>query len=196
MTKHDHTQWAQIYAETHNLHETARMVGVTPSAVYRALRDLGVDTSHPTPTSLKGVVKCPHDDCIDRVREICGVCYRHWRYELNHDKTIEQRRQWRRANPESYAVEQSKHRAHRRVAKRLLRTGEWQQILETYYHACAYCGSIDKKLSIDHVIPRSLGGDTVASNIVPACISCNSKKQARTDWIPMTPERIAHLLGT
>lgn len=42
-------------------------------------------------------------------------------------------------------------------------------------YRCQYCGAI-KDLTIDHVIPQSKGGDSSWSNMVTACISCNSKK--------------------
>jgi len=47
---------------------------------------------------------------------------------------------------------------------------------------CQYCGRRFKtqELSLDHVIPRSLGGDATWSNIVCCCTSCNVKKGGRT----------------
>lgn len=44
---------------------------------------------------------------------------------------------------------------------------------------CYYCGKKikNKKLkTIDHVIPRALGGITVTNNLVPACEECNNNK--------------------
>ena len=40
---------------------------------------------------------------------------------------------------------------------------------------CQYCGST-RSLTIDHVIPRSKGGDDSWENLVVACASCNVKK--------------------
>ena len=40
---------------------------------------------------------------------------------------------------------------------------------------CWMCGS-DQDLTVDHVKPRSKGGAHLASNIRPACGSCNSRK--------------------
>lgn len=54
---------------------------------------------------------------------------------------------------------------------------QWQQTLEDYGYHCAYCGGSDDNLTQDHVIPISKGGNHTASNIVPACKSCNSKKK-------------------
>jgi 5-methylcytosine-specific restriction endonuclease McrA len=47
---------------------------------------------------------------------------------------------------------------------------------------CQYCGRRypTSELSLDHVIPRSQGGDNSWQNIVCACIHCNAKKGGRT----------------
>ena len=42
-------------------------------------------------------------------------------------------------------------------------------------HTCQYCGS-RSKLTIDHVIPRSKGGQDTWENLVVACSKCNTKK--------------------
>ena len=45
---------------------------------------------------------------------------------------------------------------------------------------CRYCGRADRPLSLDHILPRALGGGDDAENLVVACIPCNSRKGART----------------
>jgi len=40
---------------------------------------------------------------------------------------------------------------------------------------CQYCGA-KSKLTIDHVIPRSKGGQDTWENLVVACSKCNTKK--------------------
>lgn len=49
-------------------------------------------------------------------------------------------------------------------------------------HQCQYCGQKPptNKLSLDHVIPRSHGGQTTWENIVCCCLRCNSRKGGRT----------------
>lgn len=42
-------------------------------------------------------------------------------------------------------------------------------------HKCQYCGAT-KRLTIDHVIPKSRGGEDTWENLVVACSSCNTKK--------------------
>jgi 5-methylcytosine-specific restriction endonuclease McrA len=50
------------------------------------------------------------------------------------------------------------------------------------HNTCQYCGKKfpTTELSLDHIIPRSQGGDTTWENIVCACIDCNVKKGGRT----------------
>ena len=47
---------------------------------------------------------------------------------------------------------------------------------------CQYCG--DKKqaneLTLDHILPRSRGGDNSPVNVVTACMTCNGRKGNRT----------------
>ncbi|MDZ7618434.1 MAG: HNH endonuclease [Patescibacteria group bacterium] len=49
-------------------------------------------------------------------------------------------------------------------------------------HVCQYCGRRlpTHQLSIDHVIPRSRGGQTAWENVVCACLACNIRKGGRT----------------
>jgi 5-methylcytosine-specific restriction endonuclease McrA len=47
---------------------------------------------------------------------------------------------------------------------------------------CQYCGRkyATSELSLDHVIPRSQGGQSTWDNIVCACVNCNVRKGGRT----------------
>lgn len=47
---------------------------------------------------------------------------------------------------------------------------------------CQYCGKRfgTEDLSIDHVVPRALGGRTSWDNCVLSCIQCNARKGSRT----------------
>lgn len=50
-------------------------------------------------------------------------------------------------------------------------------------NACVYCGNTSA-LSVDHLIPRSIGGVDDGANLVVACRTCNSSKNSRDliDW--------------
>ncbi|MCY2965359.1 MAG: HNH endonuclease [Planctomycetota bacterium] len=49
---------------------------------------------------------------------------------------------------------------------------------------CQYCGHkfSTQHLSLDHVVPRSQGGQTNWENIVCACLKCNVRKGGRTPY--------------
>lgn len=55
-----------------------------------------------------------------------------------------------------------------------------KNILRRDGYKCQYCLRSDVVLTIDHIIPRSKGGDDSWENLVAACIKCNNKKGDRT----------------
>jgi 5-methylcytosine-specific restriction endonuclease McrA len=54
---------------------------------------------------------------------------------------------------------------------------------------CQYCGEPfpSSQLTFEHVIPRSRGGQTTWSNIVTACVPCNT---AKGNALRMQPRRL------
>lgn len=47
-------------------------------------------------------------------------------------------------------------------------------------HTCQYCSKQTRDLTIDHVIPRHLGGEHMWENVVSACKACNQRKAGRS----------------
>jgi len=49
---------------------------------------------------------------------------------------------------------------------------------------CQYCGRRfpTSELTLDHVVPRSRGGDASWTNMVCACVACNVRKGGRPPW--------------
>ncbi|MEA2030831.1 MAG: HNH endonuclease [candidate division Zixibacteria bacterium] len=45
---------------------------------------------------------------------------------------------------------------------------------------CQYCGSLRGPMTVDHVIPKTMGGQDSWDNLVCACSKCNNKKGDRT----------------
>ena len=41
---------------------------------------------------------------------------------------------------------------------------------------CVYCGTSSGRMTLDHVIPRSKGGESVWENVVTSCAPCNLRK--------------------
>lgn len=56
------------------------------------------------------------------------------------------------------------------------------EILRRDNYACRYCGASapDVKLTVDHVVPTSLGGRDEPANLVAACAPCNAGKSSAT----------------
>ncbi|MDQ2984529.1 MAG: HNH endonuclease [Actinomycetota bacterium] len=44
---------------------------------------------------------------------------------------------------------------------------------------CVYCGTSGGRLTLDHVVPRSRGGESVWENVVTSCAPCNLRKGDR-----------------
>jgi 5-methylcytosine-specific restriction endonuclease McrA len=44
---------------------------------------------------------------------------------------------------------------------------------------CQYCGKHSRELTLDHVVPRSRGGQSTWENLVASCRACNGKKGNR-----------------
>ena len=67
----------------------------------------------------------------------------------------------------------------------------WRKALKEHFDCtCVYCGKTYElsNLTLDHVVPRSAGGETIASNIVPACQRCNQKKASKPISTPANAE--------
>jgi 5-methylcytosine-specific restriction endonuclease McrA len=47
-------------------------------------------------------------------------------------------------------------------------------------YRCQYCGSQDRHLTVDHIVPRAKGGGNTWENLVAACKRCNNHKGGRT----------------
>ena len=67
-------------------------------------------------------------------------------------------------------------------------------VLERDAHRCAYCPR--RADTVDHVIPRSRGGEHVWANVVAACCRCNHRKGSHLlpeiGWeLPFTPKEPA-----
>jgi 5-methylcytosine-specific restriction endonuclease McrA len=55
-----------------------------------------------------------------------------------------------------------------------------KNVLRRDHHTCQYCGKANAPLTVDHIIPRHLGGKHSWENLVCACVRCNNAKGNRT----------------
>ncbi|MCD6288856.1 MAG: HNH endonuclease [Anaerolineae bacterium] len=69
-----------------------------------------------------------------------------------------------------------------RIPRRLSLPLTRRTVMARDRYTCQYCGAQPGKaeLTLDHVIPRSQGGETSWENVVTACRACNQRKGNRT----------------
>lgn len=92
-------------------------------------------------------------------------------------------RKYRAANPEKFSMwdraQRVRRKAHINATVDKITVKQWNEIKAAFQHHCVYCLKKFARLTMDHIIPLSRGGDHTAGNIVPACGRCNSSKKAR-----------------
>lgn len=64
------------------------------------------------------------------------------------------------------------------------------EVLRRDGHTCRYCGAKapDVALTVDHVIPETLGGSNDPSNLVTACQPCNAGKSSIAPGSPLVAD--------
>lgn len=92
------------------------------------------------------------------------------------------------AHPEQAATKARNRRARIWGVENRLTHEQWLLIQEHQHHLCYYCGTRCKgKLTQDHITPLSKGGTHTLHNVIAACKSCNSRKNAGPPPIPVQP---------
>jgi len=54
-----------------------------------------------------------------------------------------------------------------------------QEVFRRDHETCQYCGKHTHNLTIDHIVPRHLGGRHIWTNVAAACPACNHRKGGR-----------------
>lgn len=95
---------------------------------------------------------------------------------------------WAKKNPEKRAVVLQRRRARQANVVNDFTIGQWNECVAHFDGACAYCGDASP-LAQEHVVPVASQGGYTRSNIVPACKTCNSSKNARemSEWFRAQP---------
>jgi hypothetical protein len=108
---------------------------------------------------------------------------REWEAKYRQQNREEYRRKQREAykkNPEKYLAKNHRYEARKIGGGGAYTTDEWKALLKSSGYRCVWCGCSDVKLTVDHVIPVSMGGTSNIDNIQPLCLSCNSRKRDKT----------------
>lgn len=58
-----------------------------------------------------------------------------------------------------------------------------ERVLSRDGRRCAYCGTDEGQMHIDHIIPRKAGGDHSMDNLQVLCKSCNLRKSAKSEGV-------------
>ena len=132
-----------------------------------------------------------------KYREDNKEYFRQYRLK-NKDRLAEYGRKHREENKEYHRSRVQKRKSFKRNLPSTLTASQWQHAQSYFNHSCAYCGR-KAKLEQDHFWPLSRGGGYTATNIIPACRSCNCSKNNRPfeEWYPThesySPEREAKI---
>lgn len=105
--------------------------------------------------------------------------------EANPDKMKAYDKEWAKANPEKCRQIGQLRRARKRALPCTFTLEQWEETTQYFNNCCAYCGE-EKPLAQEHFIALSKGGEYSHKNIVCACKSCNSSKNAKafSVWYP------------
>ena len=125
------------------------------------------------------------DKILERVKaraiakrdEILAYHVRH--YEKNSAKIKATVAAYRAKYPEKKAILENRRRVRKLGNGGSHTLEELNDKFSKFGNRCFYCGR-ECKLTIDHDIPLARGGSDSIDNILPACKSCNSKKNTKT----------------
>lgn len=99
---------------------------------------------------------------------------------INADRVKEKLKEWKKRNPEKISQYNNNRRALYKGKKGIVSSVEWKNILDNYGNKCLCCGVENVVLTMDHVVPLSMGGEHKVDNIQPLCKKCNSSKHTKT----------------
>ena len=143
-------------------------------------------------------------------REAAAQYHREWAAKAyvngrpRSEATKERRRQWDAENAEEIAAKARAYRKENATKRRdweaarrarmaasdvrVVLDSDWRRMVARYRGCCAYCGEFVEGLTQDHIIPLARGGRHSIGNLIPACGSCNSSKNARliVEWTKRT----------
>jgi hypothetical protein len=106
--------------------------------------------------------------------------------EQNHERIDARHRAYFQSHKGQYKINQQRRRTLMKNAEASLTLSQWNIIKSEFNYCCAYCGSEEQRLSQDHFVALTNGGEFTHNNIIPSCHSCNMSKGARDffTWYP------------
>lgn len=105
-----------------------------------------------------------------------------------HAETVKKNKaNWSKANPDKAVTYQQRRRAQKYANGGSFTIAEWQALKAHFDYRCLCCSRAEPeiKLTVDHIIPVTLGGSNYIVNIQPLCKICNLSKGTKTiDYRP------------
>lgn len=145
-----------------------------------------------------------HADGLDHRCKSCRKLEAAAYYENNRALCLKRNKQWKKNNPEKWAIVRARNyakspqpyikdavleRTRRRRARKKGCVGsytqaEWLALKEHYGSKCLRCGKSEgttwgDRVTADHVIPLAFGGPDTIDNIQPLCMRCNKWKHVK-----------------
>lgn len=101
-----------------------------------------------------------------------------------------QGKKWRQTHVEEVRNIGARRRAREREAPvNDFTAAQWRALCKAVGYRCAYCDKkfTAKALTQDHIIPLARGGSHTLSNVIPACLPCNLRKNTKDVPCPVQP---------
>ncbi len=134
-----------------------------------------------------GAIRAQHGEYYAANRE--AVLERNRQYRRRHRISVNAvkavyQKQWAKT-PQGHAKtirDAAMRRARLAQAEGSFTVQEWLTLKEYHRNRCVHCGADEsrQRLTVDHVIPLSLGGANYITNIQPLCGPCNGSKGIKT----------------
>lgn len=136
---------------------------------------------------------CQHENDFYARMSVCKSCHKErvlLRYNQNRTNELARMRNYARNNKDKlrkaeqkYYTKNKPYWQHKKLKRKGLTRGiikaqEWFMVQLFYGFRCLCCGC-QEKLTIDHIVPISMGGRNIIDNIQPLCKPCNSSKGAQ-----------------
>jgi 5-methylcytosine-specific restriction endonuclease McrA len=111
-------------------------------------------------------------------------------YQANKPAYHARSAKWRREHREALRALEARREARKANAPiNDFTAAEWRALCKAVGYFCCYCGEkfAFKELTRDHLTPYAKQGSNTLHNILPACLSCNSRKHTKDVLCPVQP---------
>ena len=107
-------------------------------------------------------------------------------YESNKESVSLLKKVYKQNHRDEFIMYDQNRRARIKKLPCTLTVAQWNKAKEYFNNRCCYCGE-EKLLAQEHFIAIGNSGEYGASNILPACKSCNSSKGIKdfASWYPL-----------